>query len=677
MHPLMVTIRFKKQGIDVFRSQEELKKCCSKSFKGSDLAYLPSLSTNSYHNIFIRVMFSCDALDFRNFLSTTTLLALALLLLVIPKIYKSCWILVWRPWMLSRKFMKQGISGPKYKILHGNLREIRTLKQEAKLTVLDLNSNDIFPRVLPHFHQWRSQYGETFLYWQGTEPRIFISDHELVKQILSNKFGFYVKPKTRPEVLKLAGNGLVFADGIDWVRHRRILNPAFSMDKLKLMTKLMVDCTLRMFEEWSKQMNDGEKEQVVMMNVEFKRLTADIIATAAFGSSYVEGTEVFKSQRELQKCCAASVTNVYIPGTEYLPTPLNLKIWKLDGKINNSIKRIIDARLKAKSKNVEKDYGNDLLGIMLASSRSNETEKKMSTNEIIEECKTFFFAGHETTANLLTWTTMLLSLHQDWQEKLREEVLNECGKDKIPDSDNCSKLKLMNMVLMETLRLYGPVLNMIRSAAQDMKLGNLVIPKGTTIVVPIVKMHRDKAVWGSDSDKFNPLRFVNGVSRAANHPNAFLAFSIGPRVCIGQNFALMEAKTVLTMILQRFRLNLSDEYKHAPADHLTLQPQYGLPLMHRDKAVWGNDSDKFNPLRFENGVSRAANHPNAFLAFSLGPRVCIGQNFALMEAKTVLTMILKRFRLNISDEYKHAPADHLTLQPQFGLPVMLQPIKWK
>lgn len=93
------------------------------------------------------------------FLSTTTLLALALLLLVIPKIYKSCWILVWRPWMLSRKFMKQGISGPKYKILHGNLREIRTLKQEAKLTVLDLNSNDIFPRVLPHFHQWRSQYG--------------------------------------------------------------------------------------------------------------------------------------------------------------------------------------------------------------------------------------------------------------------------------------------------------------------------------------------------------------------------------------------------------------------------------------------------------------------------------------------------------------------------------------
>ncbi|XP_024010718.1 cytochrome P450 709B2 isoform X2 [Eutrema salsugineum] len=378
-------------------------------------------------------------------LSTTNLLALALLLLVVPKIYEACRILVWRPLMLSRRFKKQGIFGPKYRILHGNLREMRKMKQEAKLSVLDPNSNDIFPRVLPHFQEWMSRYGETFLYWQGTEPRIFISDHELVKQILSNKFGFFVKPKTRPEVLKLTGNGLVFVDGIDWVRHRRILNPAFSMDKLKIMTKLMVDCTLRMFEEWRKQGNGGKTEQVVMMNIEFKRLTADIIAAAAFGSSYAEGIEVFKSQRELQKCCATSISNVFIPGTQYLPTPSNLQIWKLDRKVNNSIKRIINARLKSKTKNIESDYGNDLLGIMLTAARSNESERKMSIYEIIEECKTFYFAGHETTANLLTWTTMLLSLHQDWQEKLREEVFNECGnKDKIPDSETCSKLKLVS-----------------------------------------------------------------------------------------------------------------------------------------------------------------------------------------------------------------------------------------
>ncbi|CAL9237228.1 unnamed protein product [Arabidopsis halleri] len=508
-------------------------------------------------------------------LSTINLLAIALVLLVVPKIYGACRILVWRPLMLSRKFKKQGISGPKYRILYGNLREIRKVKNAAKLKILDPNSNDIVPRVLAHLQQWMSQYGETFLYWQGTEPRLCISDHELAKQILSNKFGFFAKSKTKPEILKLAGNGLIFANGLDWVRHRRILNPAFSMDKLKLMTQLMVDCTLRMFDEWGKQRNGGETEQVVLISREFKRLTADIIATAAFGSSYAEGIEVFKSQIELQKCCAASLTDVYFPGIQYLPTPSNLQIWKLDRKVNSSTKRIIDARLKSESKK----YGNDLLGIMLTAASSNESEKKMSIDEIIEECKTFFFAGHETTANLLTWSTMLLSLHQDWQEKLREEVFNECGKDKIPDSETCAKLKLMNMVFMESLRLYGPVLNLLRLASEDMKLGNLEIPKGTTIVLPIVKMHRDKAIWGSDADKFNPMRFENGNSRAANHPNALLAFSIGPRACIGQNFAIMEAKTVLAMILQRFRLNLSADYKHAPADHLTLQPQYDLPVM--------------------------------------------------------------------------------------------------
>lgn len=126
--------------------------------------------------------------------------------------------------------------------------------------------------------------------------------------------------------------------------------------------------------------------------------------------------------------------------------------------MNNSIKRIIDVRLKAKSKNLESDYGNDLLGIMLTAARSNESEKKMSIDEIIEECKTFFFAGHETTANTLTWATMLLSLHQDWQEKLREEVFNECGRDKIPDPETCSKLKLVNAIHKSFLYLKKHVL---------------------------------------------------------------------------------------------------------------------------------------------------------------------------------------------------------------------------
>jgi len=168
--------------------------------------------------------------------------------------------------------------------------------------------------------------GDTFLYWNGTEPMLCISDLELVKQILSNKSGFFVKSKIRPEFFKLVGmKGFAFVEDVDWVRHRRILNPAFSIDRLKVMTKVMVECTLRVLDKWS----NVKREQKMEMNREFRRLTADIIATAAFGSSYNEGIEVFRTQEELKKCFVTCLTNFYIPGTRYLPTPSNIHIWKL------------------------------------------------------------------------------------------------------------------------------------------------------------------------------------------------------------------------------------------------------------------------------------------------------------------------------------------------------------
>ncbi|CAI0474446.1 unnamed protein product [Linum tenue] len=192
----------------------------------------------------------------------------------------------------------------------------------------------------------------------------------------------------------------------------------------------------------------------------------------------------------------------------------------------------------------------------------------MNMNEIMDECRTFYFAGHETTSNLLTWAIFLLTMHQEWQHKLRDEVLRECGME-IPDADSLSKLKLVS------IRFIG---KMMRMAPQDMKLGKLQIPKGTILSIPVLKIHRSKELWGDDANEFKPMRFVNGVSMAATHPNAFLPFGMGPRVCIGQNFAMMEAKSVLALLLQRFSFTLSPDYKHTPTNNLTLQPQYGLPV---------------------------------------------------------------------------------------------------
>ncbi|KAI4353444.1 hypothetical protein L6164_002393 [Bauhinia variegata] len=493
---------------------------------------------------------------------------------IISKIWQILMTVLWRPYALTRYFRKQGITGPPYSLFSGSLPEIRRTKKEARGMVMDTYSNDIAPRVIPYYHTWSSLYGETFLYWFGTTPRVFISDPELAKQVLSNKSGFYRKPETVSSTKALIGEeGLILRDGSEWAKHRRILNPAFSMDKLKVMIKRMAACTISMLDEWEREASEA-KYKKIQMDEQFRELTADIIAHTAFGSSFVQGREAFNAQRELLKQSATLNAYVFIPGSQYLPTPSNLKTWKLDRKIRKTLKQIIESRLHYLSTKDEIDwsYGDDLLGVMI------EAGPKWNMKEILDECKTFFIAGHETTSNWLTWTVFLLSVHSEWQEKLREEVLQNCGME-IPNADMLSKLKLLNMVLLEALRLYGPVLTLLRETSQDIKLGNLSIPKNTGITIAVAMIHWSTEYWGEDANTFNPLRFIDGVSKAATHPNALLAFSTGPRVCIGQNFAILEAKTVMTLILQRFSLSLSSNYQHAPVENLTLQPQYGLPII--------------------------------------------------------------------------------------------------
>ncbi|KAI4353437.1 hypothetical protein L6164_002387 [Bauhinia variegata] len=472
--------------------------------------------------------------------------------LIISKIWQIFMTVLWRPYALTRYFRKQGITGPPYSVVSGSLLEIRRLTKEAREKSIDTHSNDIALRVLPHYHTWSSLYGETFLYWFGTTPRVFMSDQKLAKQILSNKYGFYRKTKAMPSRKALIGEeGLALREGLEWAKHRRILNPAFSMDKRKVMIKRMAACTISMLDEWEREASEA-KYKKIQMDEEFRELTADIIAHTAFVSVCLCG---------------------------YLPIPSNLKTWKLERKIRKPLKQIIESRLHSKSTKDETDwsYGDDLFGVMIEAAKSN-AGPKWNMKEILDECKTFFFTGNETTSNLLNWTVFLLSVHSEWQEKLREEVLQNCGME-IPNADMLSKLKLLNMVLLEALRLYYPVLTLLRETSQDIKLGKLSIPKNTCITIPVAMIYRSTEYWGEDANTFNPLRFIDGVSKAAKHPNALLAFSTGPRACIGQNFTMLETKTVMTLILQRFSWSLSSDYKHAPASNCSLQPQYGLPII--------------------------------------------------------------------------------------------------
>ncbi|KMS95487.1 hypothetical protein BVRB_007750 [Beta vulgaris subsp. vulgaris] len=311
-------------------------------------------------------------------------------------------------------------------------------------------------------------------------------------------------------------------------------------------------------------------------------MSADVIARAAFGTSYEEGKRLFKLQDQhviITFQVLRSVTN-YIPGWRYIPTKMNRKMIKVEREIREIVKNLIGKR-KESLKKGKYEYKDDLLGIMLESNEKEIEEhgSGMTMDDIIEECKLFHLAGEDTTAALLTWTMLLLSQYQDWQTKAREEVFNHFGKDKSPDFESINHLKIVAMIINETLRFYPPVTSLSRMIHQNTKLDKLPLLKGKEFSLPTILVHRDPDLWGSDANEFNPGRFAQGVSNAAKVPGSFFPFGGGPRVCIGQNFALVEAKLVLAKILQRFSFQLSPSYVHAPRCLVSLEPQFGTPLI--------------------------------------------------------------------------------------------------
>lgn len=482
------------------------------------------------------------------------------------------------PKKLEKKLKAQGLHGTPYNFLFGDFKELAETAKEATSKPMNLYDDDLAPRVIPIFDKIIKRYGKNSYVWLGPNPTVILMEPDLIKDVTQKNFN-YVKVPQNP-LARLLMKGILIMEGEEWVKHRKIINTAFHSEKLKNMVPAFCVCTSEMLTKWEEIVSSKSSSEVDVWPY-LQTLTGDVISRTAFGSNYEEGRRIFELQREQAQHYIDVVTSLYIPGWRFFPSKKNRRMKEISRVVNSSIESIINARLKERK--AGEACGDDLLGILLETNfkeidQNGSKDFGLSIREVIEECKLFYFAGQETTSVLLVWTLILLSRHPEWQNRAREEVLKTFGTNK-PDLDGLNHLKIVTMILYEVLRLYTPVSALIRKTDEEIKLGDLMLPEGVFLLLPTVLLHHDPELWGADAKEFKPERFAEGVSNATKGQLSFFPFSWGPRICVGQQFAMMEAKIALAMILQHFSFEISPSYSHAPRSVVTIQPTLGAQLI--------------------------------------------------------------------------------------------------
>ncbi|KAH7515794.1 hypothetical protein FEM48_Zijuj10G0064200 [Ziziphus jujuba var. spinosa] len=202
----------------------------------------------------------------------------------------------------------------------------------------------------------------------------------------------------------------------------------------------------------------------------------------------------------------------------------------LDSQLRNNIIEVIKERERKVITGKEDNFRSDFLGLLLKAHHNAADNERTSIKTVVDECKTFYSAGQETTNSLLAWVVLVLAIHKDWQEELRNE---------------------MGMVLNETLKLYPLPISLERKVEREVRVGKYILPANLNLFLSALPVHHDLEIWGEDVHEFKPERFSQGVVGATkNNPAAFFPFGMGPRNCVGSNFAIIESKIALCMILQ-------------------------------------------------------------------------------------------------------------------------------
>jgi len=418
--------------------------------------------------------------------------------------------------------------------------------------------------IFPVMQRGWQRYGDTFRVDIGPKRMVvIIHPDDAEKVLISDRDNFYKGP-SYDFFRVLVGDGMVTNEGEMWRARRRVAQPSFNKGTVTALAGKMTAATEVMLASWAPKLQVGTEFDIYE---ELLALTMWIIGDTLFSldlrGSIDKSAEAFTVA--LDELSARGNELVRVPMS--WPTPGNRKLKRALQTLDDTVYGIVRGRRKSGER------PDDLLSALLAG--HDEHGQPLDDKALRDEVITFFLAGHETTALALSWTWFMLATHPEIQEKVWAEV-DSVLSGRTPTADDLQRMPYLRMVLQEGLRLYAPTWSGARDVAAKTELGGYEVGPGDTVMYLPYFTHRHPAFWDAP-EEVRPERFAPEAVQG-RHKGAYLPFSAGPRMCIGNHFSLMEGALILAMICQRYRFSLSPRARIEPQFQITMRPKYGVLL---------------------------------------------------------------------------------------------------
>jgi len=415
---------------------------------------------------------------------------------------------------------------------------------------------------LSFLQQLTKQYGDVARFWMGGQQMFLVNHPDYIRDVLITYNSNFVKGRALQRAKRFLGQGLLTSEGDIHRRQRLLVQPAFHRQRIASYGSVMVEHAHRTSSRW----RDNETFD---MSQEMMRLTLGIVAKTLFDADVESEAE---EVGEAMTCIIHMFNLLMFPFAEMLeklPLPQVRRYHKMHALLDSIIYRIIDERRRS-----GEDRG-DLLSMLLLAEDTEHGSGGMSNRQVRDEALTLFLAGHETTANALSWTWYLLSQHPQVETKLHTE-LNETLEGRLPTMEDVPRLSYTEMVVAEAIRLYPPAWAIGRRALVDQRIGSYVIPANSIVLLSPFVTHRD-ARFFPDPARFDPDRWTP-EAKQSRPQYSYFPFGGGQRRCIGEGFAWAETILVLATLASRWRAHLVPGNKIAPKALITLRPKRGMRM---------------------------------------------------------------------------------------------------